>query len=150
MSEFNLSLCWSTAESSNLRSGNEFPSWSWLAWIGRSILRYYGPLTQVALVDFCRVRSNTSKEQELVLISHDLSQKDRSDTLSIRDLAVNVRPKLRDDFHIVFWAEAALRNVLGNRLQTHPQLESPECEDDTSYVESGGRYSNGVHEFVLI
>ena len=49
-----------------------------------------------------RVCSNKIGEQECAPLSHDLRQKDNFSTLSVRDLAINVRSKLRDDFHIVF------------------------------------------------
>ena len=133
-SEFNRCLCWNNRESSNLRSGNEFPTWSWLAWTGCSSLTSQGPQNHIPVIVCHRVCSNAFGEQELVPLSHDLRQKDRCDKLSVRDLPINVRSKLRDDFHIVFWAEAALLDVGG----------------DLGYWHLSALGRTGVHEFIRI
>ena len=121
-----------------LRSGKEFPSWSWLAWTGRSRLTSQRPQNYMALIVCYRVCSNQFGEQELVPLSHDLRQKNRFDTLNLRDLDINVRSKLRDDFHIVFWAEAALLDVSGNLLRTDPEI-NPSRNDHRriGYMHSG-------------
>ena len=134
VSEFNRCLCWHNGESSDLKSGNEFPTWSWLAWTGSSSLTSQGPQDHIPLIECHRVCSNVFGEQELVPLSHDLRQKDRCETLSVRDLPINVRSKLRDDFHIVFWAEAALLDVGGDLGSWH--------------LSALGR--TGVHEFIRI
>ena len=151
VSEFNRCLCWKNGESSNLRSGNQFPSWSWLAWTGRSRLISQGPHNHIPLIVCYRVCSNKFGEQELVPLSHDLRQKDRFDTLSVRDLAINVRSKLRDDFHIVFWAEAALLDVCGDLYHTDPELNpSTKKYRRIGYMRSGRKDRIGVQEFILI
>ena len=151
VSEFSRSLCWDNGESSNLRSGNEFPSWSWLAWTGRSSLTSQGPQNHVALIVCYRVCSNKFGEQTLVPLSHGLRQKDRFDNLSVRDLAINVRSKLRVDFHIVFWAEAALLDVRYDLYHTDPKLNPSEKEyRRIGYMDSGGKDRTGVQEFIRI
>ena len=151
VSEFNRNLCWDNGASSNLRSGNEFPSWSWLAWTGRSRLTSQGPQNHIPLIACYRVCSNKFGEQALVPLSHDFRQMDRFDTLSVRDVAINVRSKLRDDFHIVFWAEAALLDVRHNLYHTDPNLNPSKDEyRRIGYMHSGGNLRNGVQEFLRI
>ena len=152
VSEFNRILCWDHGESSNLRSGNGCPSWSWLAWTGRSKLAWIGPQNHAALISCYRVCSNQFGVQELVPVSHDTRQKARSDILSVRDLAINVRSKLRVDFHIVFWAEAALLDVVGGeRSHTDQELNPSKTEHrHISHVSISGNARTGVQEFVRI
>ena len=151
VSEFNRVLCWSHAESSNLRSGNEFPSWSWLAWTGCSRLASIGPQDHVALIVCYRVCSNELGEQELVPVSHDLRQMGRSDILTMRDLATNVRSKLRNDFHIIFWAEAVLLDVRDYRYHTDPELNPSQSDyKHISYGRLSGNGRTGVQEFIRI
>lgn len=151
VSEFNRSLCWYNEESSNLRSENEFPSWSWLAWTGRSRLTSQGPQNHIARITCYRVCSNKFGEQKLVPISHDLRPKSSFDTLSVHDLAINVRSKLRDDFHIVFWAEAALLDVRNNLYHPDPDLNPSKNEyKRIGYMHRGGKDRSGVQEFILI
>ena len=151
VSEFSRSLCWHNGESSSLRSGNDFPTWSWLAWTGRSALTSSGPQNHIGLIDCYRVCSNEFGEQELVPISHDLRQMNRLDTPSMRDLATNVRSQLRDDFHIVFWAEAALLDVRGDRSHTDPEPNHSKNEHKhIHYVYPSGHGRTGVQEFIRI
>ena len=154
VSEFNRCLCWDNEESRKLRSGNEFPSWSWLAWTGRSRLTSQRPQNYMALIVCYRVCSNQFGEQELVPLSHNLRQKNRFDTLNLRDLDINVRSKLKDDFHIVFWAEAALLVLLDVRrdlLHTDPEL-NPSKNDyrRIGYMHFGGNDTIGIQEFIRI
>ena len=151
MAAFNRCLCWHNGESSELRSGNDFPSWSWLAWTGRSSLTSRGRQDHIPLVSCYRVRSNKLGEQELILLSHSSREKDRSDALSVRDLAINVRSKLRDDYHIVFWAEAALLDVLHDLYHVDPKLKPSVTQyRRIGYMASGGNNRTGVQEFIRI
>ncbi|KAL9063781.1 MAG: hypothetical protein Q9161_009279 [Pseudevernia consocians] len=151
VSEFSRSLCWYNGESSSLRSGNEFPTWSWLAWTGRSTLTSSGPQNHIPLIVCYRVCFNEFGEQELVPISHDSRRKDGLDTPSMRDLAINVRSKLRDDFHIVFWAEVALLDVHGVRYDADAELEPSKNEYRPIYnVYPSGHGRIGVQEFIRI
>lgn len=151
VSEFSRSLCWHNGESSSLRSGNDFPTWSWLAWTGRSRLTSQGPQNHIPLIVCYRVCSNEFREQELVPISHDSGWEDRLDTPSMRDLAINVRSKLRDDFHIVFWAEAALLDLRGDRYHTDPEPNHSKNEHKhIHYVYPRGHGRTGVQEFIRI
>ena len=151
ISAFNRSLCWHNGESSELRSGNEFPSWSWLAWTGRSTLASQGRQTHIPLVSSYRVRSNKSGEQELTLVTQSLRHDYPSNPLSVRDLAINVRSKLRDDYHIVFWAEAALLDVLHDLYHADPELKrSVKDYGRIGYMASGGNNRTGVQEFIRI
>lgn len=151
VSEFSRSLCWHNGESSSLRSGNDFPTWSWLAWTGRSRLTSQGPQNHIPLIVCYRVCSNEFREQELVPIFHDSGWEDRLDTPSMRDLAINVRSKLRDDFHIVFWAEAALLDLRGDRYHTDPEPNHSKNEHKhIHYVYPRGHGRTGVQEFIRI
>lgn len=150
-SEFNRSLCWDNDKSSNLRSGNEFPTWSWLAWTGRSRLTSQGPQNHIARIKCYRVCSNKFGEQELVPLSHNLRHNDRFDPPSVGDLAINVRSQLRDDFHIVFWAESALLDVRHNLYHINPDLNPAKNEyKRLGYLHSGGNDRTGIQEFILI
>ena len=152
VSEFNRSLCWDHGQSSNPRFGNEFPTWSWLAWTGRSWLLGQDFQNNSPLIVCYRVCSNKFGEQELVPVSHDLHQTDRFNTLSVRDLAINVRSKLRDDFHIVFWAEAALLDVVrGNSYRTDSEPNASKNEiRRIDYLHLSGNDRTGVQEFIRI
>ena len=151
VSAFNRSLCWDHKGSSSLRPGDEFPTWSWLAWTGQSTLASQGPQTHIPLVSSYRVRSNKYRERELTLVTRSLRYDDGSDTLSVRDLAIDVRLQLRDDFHIVFWAEAAL---LDNRRRFSWPNKDPEPPNNEYkpiyYVNSGENDRYGVQEFIRI
>ena len=110
-----------------------------------------GAQDHIPLIVCYRVCSNKFGEQELVPLSHDERQKDSFDTLSVRDLAINVRSNLRDDFHIVFWDEAALLDVRKNLYATDEDFNPSENEyRRISYIDWGGKDENGVHEFILI
>ena len=151
VSEFNQCLCWDNENSNNLRSGKEFPSWSWLAWTGPSRLTSQRPQNYMALIVCYRVCSNQFGEQELVPLSHDLRQENRFDTLNLRDLDINVRSKLKDDFHIVFWAEAALLDVRRDLLHTDPELNPPKNNyRRIGYMHFGGNDMIGIQEFIRI
>lgn len=87
----------------------------------------------------------------MVPLSHDLRQKDSFSTLSVRDLAINVRSWLRDDFRIVFWAEAAPLDVRNNLHHTNPGLSPSKNEHRRiGYMYPGGIDRSGVQEFILI
>ena len=154
VSEFNRSLCWHNEESSVLRSGDEFPSWSWLAWTGPISLTSQGPQNHTARIVCYRACSNNPGKQQLVPVSHDVRQKNRFDAPSVHDLAIRVRSKLRDDFHIIFWAEAALLSVphtgYSSLYHTDPDLNPSKEEYRRIGFMYSGHGKSGVQEFILI
>ena len=152
VSDFNRSLCWDHEESSKLRAGNEFPTWSWLAWTGCSWLTTQDFQNHIAVIVCYHVCSNEFGEQELVPISHDLRQTDRFDTLSVRDLAINVRSRLRDDFHIVFWAEVALLEIVRGSSY-HTDSEPNPSKDEIrriDYFRIKPNDRTGIQQFIRI
>ena len=67
------------------------------------------------------------------------------------DLAINARSKLRNDIHIVFWAEAALLDIRGDRYYTGPEPNSSKTEyRRIGYSYSGRKDTIGVQDFILI
>ena len=154
VSEFSRSLFWHNESLSTLRSGEEFPSWSWLAWTGRISLTSHGPQNQIALIECYCVRSDEDGEQSLIPVSHSVHQKTSLDTFNVRELAINVRSKLRNDFHIVFWAEAAHLDVPPGGYSLHhvdPELKAAEDEyRRIGFMYTGGKERTGVQEFILV
>ena len=154
VSEFSRILCWHNEESATLRPGETFPSWSWLAWTGHISLTSQGPQNHIAQIACYRVCSDGSGVKRLIPVSHD-SRQDKSDTLSVDALATNVMSQLRDDFHIVFWAESALLSVphtsYGDLYHVDPNLNPPKgTYRRIGFMYAGRRDRMGAQEFLLI
>lgn len=154
VSTFSRSLHWHDEGSSTLRSGDEFPSWSWLAWTGRISLTSQGPQNQIAQIECYCARSDENGEISLVPISHHIRQKNSLYVVGAHDLAINVRSKLRNDFHIVFWAEAAFLSVPHgdhNLYHIDPELNPPrEKYRRIGFMYSERKRRTGVQEFILV
>ena len=109
--EFNRRLFWGNGARSTLRSNAGFPSWSWLAWTGTIYLARQGPQNQVGEVFCYCIWSDSSSQRRLVGVSDDQHLQYRCDITEVQDIGTDTWCKLRDRFHIVFWARSAILNV---------------------------------------
>ena len=153
--DFNRRLFWVNQEESTLKSGEKFPSWSWLAWTGSISMIPCGPLKQVAkVISYC-LCIDSSGRKHLVPVSNDLHIQYRYDTIKANDIAIHSWSKLRVGFHIVFWAMSAILIVVnGGYGIRHTVPEHNPTEDEHGrhghVVAASGGYTNGAHEFVHI
>lgn len=157
--DFNRSLFWLNRVGSSLRSGEHFPSWSWLAWTHSIELTPMGSLNRVEEIKCYCLCSDSSGRKQIVPVSDSLHLQCNHRTIKAHEIGIHSWSKLRNGFHILFWAMSAVLDVVDggynirgfNIRHITPESNPPKEEySDIGHMVGSEGFSKGAHEFVLI
>lgn len=153
--DFNRCLFWrNDVVGSTLKSGRHFPSWSWLAWTGSTVMMLRASSDHTERIKCHGLSTDNSDRRRLVPVSDDLQLSCEYDTIKAYEIATYLWPKLRDGFHIFFWTMSAVLTISDGGCGIC-NIFSGRNPPERKYTRFGHVFgsegsTDGAQEFVLI